>query len=88
MPNQIQTLEVMNKTGPLAIASATLAGMAPLQIAPVDPNLEALDIGELTPGPLSTVITEVDGKLTISRLGAHTLEELRKVVSAIEVLSD
>ena len=88
MPNQIQTLEVMNKTGPLAIASATLAGMAPLQIAPVDPNLEALDIGELTPGPLSTVITEVDGKLTISRLGAHTLEELRKVASAIEVVSD
>ena len=62
--------------------------MAPLQIAPVDPNLEALDIGELTTGPLSTVITEVDGKLTISRLGAHTLEELRKVASAIEVVSD
>jgi len=88
MPNQIQTLEVMNQTGPLAIASATLAGMAPVQIAPVDPNLEILDIGELTPGPLSTVITEVEGQLTISRLGAHTLEELRKVASAIEVVSD
>ena len=30
MPDQISTLEVVNATGPLAIASATLAGTAPI----------------------------------------------------------
>ena len=52
MPNQTQTLEVLNATGPLAVASATLAGEAPVRTAMNPHHLEVLDIGELESGPL------------------------------------
>ena len=84
MPNQIQTLEVLNATGPLAIASATLAGEGSVRTATNPHNLELLDIGELESGPLSTVVVQTGEKLLLSRVGAITLEDLRKVDSAIE----
>ena len=84
MPNQNQTLEVLNATGPLAIASATIAGEAPVQTATNPHHLEVLDVGELESGPLSTVVLQTGEKLLLSRVGAITLEDLRKVDSAIE----
>ncbi len=85
MPEQTQTLEVINATGPLAIASATVAGEAPVRAAANPHNLEILDIGELEIGPLSTVVVQAGPKLLLSRVGAITLEDLRKVVPTIEL---
>ena len=88
MPNQNQTLEVLNATGPLAIASATFAGEAPVQTATNPHHLEVLDVGELESGPLSTVVLQTGEKLLLSRVGAITLEDLRKVDSAIELAKE
>jgi tRNA threonylcarbamoyl adenosine modification protein (Sua5/YciO/YrdC/YwlC family) len=85
MPNQTETLEVINATGPLAIASATLAGGSPVLIAENPHQLEVLDIGELESGPLSTVVAQVGDNLELLRVGSITLEDLRKVASAIEL---
>jgi tRNA A37 threonylcarbamoyladenosine synthetase subunit TsaC/SUA5/YrdC len=48
-------------------------------------QLEVLDIGELEVGPLSTVVAQEGEKLEILRVGSLTLEDLRKVASAIEL---
>ena len=88
VPNQRETLEVLNETGPLAIASATFAGGVPVILAPASSEMESFDIGELTAGPLSTVVAVAGENLTIVRVGAVTVEELKKVVSAIELASE
>ena len=85
MPNQDVTLEVINATGPLAIATATLAGGSPVLIVENPHQLEALDIGELEVGPLSTVVALEGENLELLRVGSITLEDLRKVASAIEL---
>ena len=85
MPNKTETLEVINATGPLAIASATIAGGAPVLKIEDPHQLEVLDIGELKSGPLSTVVTQVGENLELLRVGSITLEDLRKVASAIEL---
>ena len=85
MPNQTETLEVINATGPLAIASATIAGGAPVLKIEDPHQLEVLDIGELESGPLSTVVAQVGENLELLRVGSITLEDLRKVASAIEL---
>jgi tRNA threonylcarbamoyl adenosine modification protein (Sua5/YciO/YrdC/YwlC family) len=88
MPDQNQTLEVIAETGPLAIASAGIAGSGAIALIEDIHNLVALDIGEISPGPSSTVVAQTAGKLVVNRVGALTLEELRKVVSAIELASE
>jgi len=85
VPDQNQSLEVISETGPLAIASAGTAGSGAVTSLSNIHNLVALDIGEISPGPASTVVAQVDGNLVINRVGALTLEELRKVVSAIQL---
>ena len=85
MPDQISTLEVVNATGPLAIASATLAGTAPITRVENNHQLEALDVGELSAGPLSTVVSLAGEILAVTRVGAVTLEALKKVAPTIEL---
>ena len=85
MPNQSATLEVINATGPLAIASATIAGGPPVLNIENPFQLKTLDIGELTAGPFSTVVEQVGEKLELLRVGSLTLEDLREVASAIEL---
>lgn len=85
MPDQIATLEVVNATGPLAVASATLAGTAPITRVENNHQLEALDVGELSAGPLSTVVSLVGEILAVTRVGAVTLEALKKVAPTIEL---
>lgn len=87
VPNQTATLEVVNATGPVAIASATLAGNPPLTKFENVHQLEALDIGELAAGPLSTVVAMFGENLAVTRVGALTLEDLRKVAPTIEVVN-
>ena len=85
MPDQISTLEVVNATGPLAIASATLAGTSPITRFENSHQLEALDVGELSDGPLSTVVSLAGEILAVTRVGAVTLEALKKVAPTIEL---
>jgi tRNA threonylcarbamoyl adenosine modification protein (Sua5/YciO/YrdC/YwlC family) len=85
MPNRLETLEVVNETGPLAIASARFAGAPPITFVENIHQLEALDIGELAAGPLSTVVTLEGENLGVLRVGALTLEDLRNVVPTIEL---
>ena len=85
MPDQISTLEVVNATGPLASASATLAGTAPITRVENNHQLEALDVGELSAGPLSTVVSLAGEILAVTRVGAVTLEALKKVAPTIEL---
>ena len=85
MPDQISTLEVVNATGPLAIASATLAGTSPINRVENNHQLEALDVGELSDGPLSTVVSLAGEILAVTRVGAVTLEALKKVAPTIEL---
>lgn len=87
VPNQTATLEVVNATGPVAIASATLAGNPPLTKFENVHQLEALDIGELAAGPLSTVVAMFGENLAVTRVAALTLEDLRKVAPTIEVVN-
>ena len=85
MPDQAQTLEVIRSTGPLAIATATIAGGPAVLRIENTFGLEALDIGELEGGPLSSVGAQVGEKLELLRVGSLTFEDLRKVASAIEL---
>jgi tRNA threonylcarbamoyl adenosine modification protein (Sua5/YciO/YrdC/YwlC family) len=85
MPDQAQTLEVIRSTGPLAIATATIAGGPAVLRIENTFGLEALDIGELESGPLSSVVAQVGEKLELLRVGSLTFEDLRKVASAIEL---
>lgn len=85
MPNRLETLEVVNETGPLAIASARFAGAPPINFVENIHQLEALDIGELAAGPLSTVVALEGENLGVLRVGALTLEDLRNVVPTIEL---
>lgn len=87
MPNRLETLEVLNETGPLAIASARFAGAPPITFVENIHQLEALDIGELAAGPLSTVVALEGENLGVLRVGALTLEDLRKVVPTIELVN-
>jgi len=85
MPNRLETLEVVNETGPLAIASATLAGNPPVTNFENIHQLEALDIGDLVAGPLSTVVALEGENLVVIRVRALTLEDLKKVAPTIEL---
>ncbi|MEJ6627541.1 MAG: Sua5/YciO/YrdC/YwlC family protein [Actinomycetes bacterium] len=85
MPDQLGTLEVTNATGPLAIASATLAGGVPVTRIENIHQLQALDAGELVAGPFSTVVAQEGENLVVIRVGALTLEDLRKVAPTIEL---
>jgi tRNA threonylcarbamoyl adenosine modification protein (Sua5/YciO/YrdC/YwlC family) len=85
VPNQSSTQEVINATGPLAIAAATLAGSGSARRVENIHELEVLDIGELMTGLLSTVVALEGGTLAVTRVGALTFEDLRKVVPTIEL---
>jgi tRNA A37 threonylcarbamoyladenosine synthetase subunit TsaC/SUA5/YrdC len=76
--------------GPLAIASATRAGMPPKRRGPLFPALDAdyaffFDAGELVEGPASTVISVKSDGITLKRAGAISLAELRSVTPNIAV---
>jgi tRNA threonylcarbamoyl adenosine modification protein (Sua5/YciO/YrdC/YwlC family) len=85
VPNQISTQQVINATGPLAIAAATLAGSGSARRVGNIHQLEVLDIGELMTGPLSTVVALEGGTLAVTRVGALTFEDLLKVAPTIEL---
>jgi tRNA threonylcarbamoyl adenosine modification protein (Sua5/YciO/YrdC/YwlC family) len=82
--------EVAIASGPLAIASATLAGRPPVRKSSFFPCLDSdyaalFDAGELPEGPTSTVISVKDDGVFLKRHGAISLAELRAVTPNIAV---
>jgi L-threonylcarbamoyladenylate synthase len=82
--------EVSLASGPLAIASATLAGRPPVRKSSFFPCLDSdyaalFDSGELSEGPSSTVISVKDDGVFLRRQGAISLADLRTVTPNIAV---
>jgi tRNA threonylcarbamoyl adenosine modification protein (Sua5/YciO/YrdC/YwlC family) len=82
--------EVALASGPLAIASATLAGRPPVRTSSFFPCLDSdyaaiFDAGELPEGPTSTVISVKDDGVFLRRPGAISLADLRSVTPNIAV---
>ncbi|MFM8404956.1 MAG: L-threonylcarbamoyladenylate synthase [Actinomycetota bacterium] len=82
--------EVAIASGPLAIASATLAGRPPVRKSSFFPCLDSdyaalFDAGELPEGPTSTVISVKDDGVFLKRQGAISLADLRAVTPNIAV---
>ena len=79
---------LLKESGPLAVASASRVGQKPAlstdRIFALESDLAAMfDAGELTEGPLTTIVqSDVDG-MTIIREGAITREQLAAVVPAL-----
>ncbi|MFM8752754.1 MAG: L-threonylcarbamoyladenylate synthase [Actinomycetota bacterium] len=82
--------EVALASGPLAIASATLAGRPPVRKSSFFPCLDSdfaalFDAGELPEGPTSTVISVKDDGVFLRRQGAISLADLRAITPNIAV---
>lgn len=82
--------EIAQRTGPLAVASASPAGSKPRRGNRIFPALEndyafLFDAGELPEGPATTVISVKDDGVTFQRAGAISLAELREVTPNIAV---
>jgi len=90
VPNREFLLSLLAKSGPLAAASASLAGQPPLRdltyisAMPNDLTL-MIDEGVLPEGPASTVLRRpsANGPIQAVRLGAIGLEELQEVLPTI-----
>lgn len=92
VPSQDFLRELALKTGPLAAASAAIAGRPPTQEIQFVPALDTsigiyIDQGVLPEGPASTVIRRkvlgVTGGLEVLREGAISLEKLQEIVPAM-----
>jgi tRNA A37 threonylcarbamoyladenosine synthetase subunit TsaC/SUA5/YrdC len=82
--------DVAAATGPLAIASASLAGRPATRKSSFFPCLDhdyaaLFDAGELSEGPSSTVISVKDDGVILRRQGAISLADLRSVTPNIAV---
>jgi len=82
MPQAGFVLELMQKSGPLAIASITNNGLPTLLDVErfENPGVEVIfDGGHLPAGPRTTVINVSDDGIEITREGAISRESLQKV---------
>ena len=92
VPNRPFLLSLLTKTGPLAAASAALAGQPvsrqidDIPVAPTEIGL-IVDEGELETGPASTVLRRkvigAAGGIEVVREGAISLDELHAVLPTI-----
>jgi len=86
MPMHPVALELLDKTGPMAVSSANISGQPPATT--VDMAMEQLgetvgvyvDGGEATIGEASTIVDLSSGKPRILREGATTAEKIGKVL--------
>jgi tRNA threonylcarbamoyl adenosine modification protein (Sua5/YciO/YrdC/YwlC family) len=89
VPDQAFLREVIAKVGPVAIASAAMAGQPPsLSLAETSALPSEISIyidgGEFqSPVPSTVVAENAPGVVHCTRIGAISLEELRKVLPAI-----
>jgi len=89
VPNQVFLQELIAKVGPVAIASASMSGQPPSlslsQTSALPTELSIyIDGGDFQSAALSTVVAEnAPGYVHCTRIGAISLEELRKVLPTI-----
>jgi tRNA threonylcarbamoyl adenosine modification protein (Sua5/YciO/YrdC/YwlC family) len=84
MPHEGFVLDLMQKTGPLAIASITSNGLPTLLDVERFENSEVdviFDGGQLPAGPRTTVINVSDDGMELAREGAISRESLPKSIS-------
>ncbi len=91
MPDQDQVLQLLRRTGPLAVSSANRHGRpAPTSVEVAEAELGErvsvyLDGGE-TPGPVPSTIVDLTRVIPqVLRRGVVTVEQLREVVGAVEI---
>jgi len=95
IPNRDFLLSLLTRSGPLAVASASVAGQPPLRdityvaAMPTEVGLQ-VDEGLLPEGPASTVLRRsvigVTGGIEMLREGAITLGQLQEVLPTISAL--
>ena len=90
VPSSDLVREISRASGPLAVASAALAGQKPKRDTSLFPARDSdyallFDAGELPEGGASTVISVKDDGVFLVRAGAISLSELRAVTPNIAV---
>jgi tRNA threonylcarbamoyl adenosine modification protein (Sua5/YciO/YrdC/YwlC family) len=89
MPDNDVALELLGRTGPLAVSSANLSGMPPATDADqaesmLGESVEVILDDGPSPGPVPSTIVDVTGPVgRVLRLGAVSLERLNKIVAPI-----
>ena len=92
VPSEDFVLALLAKSGPLACASVARAGAPPILttvdlISSKNELVRVCDFGELTAGPLTSVVSVNETETTLLREGAITLEELSAYVPGISRLN-
>jgi L-threonylcarbamoyladenylate synthase len=91
MPDHDVALELLARTGPLAVSSANRSGMPPATDADAAESMLGSSVSVLldggpTPGPVPSTILDVTGRSgRVLRLGAVSLERLDEIVSPLGV---
>ncbi|MDQ6935739.1 MAG: L-threonylcarbamoyladenylate synthase [Actinomycetota bacterium] len=93
MPNHPVALDLLTRTGPLAVSSANLTGMPPATDADSAEEMLGheveviLDGGTVTPtaGLASTIVDCTGDRPRLLRAGAIEVEELRSALAALDV---
>jgi tRNA threonylcarbamoyl adenosine modification protein (Sua5/YciO/YrdC/YwlC family) len=92
IPNREFILALLKRSGPLAVASAALAGNPPSRTLNEVPALQSeigvfVDEGELPEGPISSVLRRsiigAQGGIELFREGAISLAQLQEVVASV-----
>jgi tRNA threonylcarbamoyl adenosine modification protein (Sua5/YciO/YrdC/YwlC family) len=88
-PGSEFVLALLQKSGPLAVASAARTGQPPILeidfISALDSDLAGIfHVGELTPGGVSTLVRSDQEKVTLVREGAISFDALAAKVPEIE----
>jgi L-threonylcarbamoyladenylate synthase len=92
VPSAQFVLALLRKSGPLAVASAALAGQAPIlnieDISAREYDVAGIfDAGVLASAPSSTVVSDSETGVEVIREGALSVDELREVLPEIIVSS-
>lgn len=87
-PNSKFILAILEQSGPLATSSAALVGQPTVldlaTLAIYESDIGAIfDEGLLTAGPLSTWVEFSENEITLQRVGAITIEQLKATVPTI-----
>lgn len=89
MPDQVDALDLLADTGPLAVSSANLTGQPPATtVVEAQAMLgDAVDVyldGGRTSGTASTIVDATGDSLKLVRVGALTADEIASVVPNLE----
>lgn len=88
VPNATFVLELLKKSGPLAVASAAPAGHSPILHANLIQARESdlagiFDAGEIKSSPATTIVSDIEIEISVRREGFITLAQLREYLPDI-----